>query len=1786
MANEIFPNSSRSPASVGLGQPVTLTWSASATLGIAYREGSVVKPNGVVVPLARVWYPDGPLGPQAFTDTAEAGTYRWRSRYADMSIIDGAGDGVTAQYYNDTVLSALVFTRTDPAISFDFPAATPPSPGIVSDHYSMRWTGTIVPRYSEVYTFSTRSDDGVRVWINGIKIIDNWTDHPETIDVGVPSMFLNANTPVSVKVEFFNNFGPGVIHLRWESNSQNLETIPNSRYRNTGTGTLTYGTGYKDNADLLFTVAGLSQSTVSISPVNSTVPVGTTLTFTASGGSGGGLFNWGGQASGVGTTKQVTFNTIGSYQVTVYKASDGTYGQSNVATATITVGKANQAALVATPPSQSAPVGNVVTLTASGGSGTGQYQWGGAVSLTTSQNFIQFQIPVSGLSQITCKKLADSQFNESNTVTFSITGTKLAQATVTISPTSMNVEPGTQIVFTAGGGTGSGLYQWGGEGGTTTGPTKTVTFNTVGTRSVTVFRQQDAQYNQSNTATATIIVQVHTISPASTRSPATRPAGQPFTLTWGATATLGIAYREGSILQPGGGTILLARVNSFEPGMMGPQSFLPTAGKGVYTWTARYADQSINTGPPFTNGTGTAEQQLSFTVTGLSQSTVVITPSSGTVAIGGTISFTASGGSGTGDYQWGSEGSGTGATKLVTFNTAGVRTVTVKKLGDSTFDDSNTATATITVTKLVQSTVTVTPSQIDVEPGTQVLFTANGGDSSGDYQWGGDATGTGSSKLVTFNVGGARTVTVFKPEDATYAASNVATANVNVAVHIITPLSTATPNPAPYGALLSLKWNATATVGIYYREGSVTKPDGTIVPLARVFNNEAGMLGPQSFSDTAQRGTYAWLSRYADNSILSPPETYGVGYRDQTLNIVVNGLAQQQLSISPGPSINVFVGSTVVFTALGGAGAGTGNYTWYVFHHITGITTTHETTIPEFTYADIPLGQKTIRVERAGDFVYEPAAMSTPVQVTVARRAQTTLAIAPAAISVEVGSQVNFNAIGGNGTGQYQWSGGGSIVSSKVYTFSVVGTFNVTVSKLADGQYLQSNTASATVVVTNKLPPQLSLSATPPDGPAPLDTVISWSVVDAISAEISGPGLSSTAFSGSQQINDLLTGVKIYTLTATNAGGTSTASVQVTVDLQPVETTGFTVHFTDQSVLRADSWLWDFGDGSSTSTVRNPIHTYAELGVYLVTLTVTCDGKTDTKQKLISIGCNPNDPLPFTPDWNTLVNEETFPPFDDPRYVDTDFTSPLGPSAVRQSGPSNPNWTMCTNVDYCDGPAQLGIPQETRWSSRWTVKLINSQVTFGLVGLPLFSAPGDMIPPFTNLSNASYITMAFDSTANPFFAYQSGNNLSRVHFRVNGTPLSLLFNGESPRLFSETIINPISELCDVVLFYIRNGSFYVRLQRDNFNVEYFLAEPTFYGEELAVITKVDANKVGQRIYVYAKTIGGKRLLFRSGLYPAFPSEDPIHVDVDPETGNSAITLSAVAYGYIDTVDFTNAQITLSVVDHSPGYEKANFDFTIGNGSYARDPQHNFASHFLTLQSGTSALGSDRSVNSVSFVEGTSSSTAGFGTNAVTLLSGTSARWEDNGTNAVTLLEGRSESGEDLGQTVITLLNGTEARRDERINHNISLATVIHLAGTESATSRITLERVFHLNGTFTGVQRESLELIRYLPGTHKAVHLESLRSVSHLFGTHRSVSHISVVSIVHRPWFDGGKVAVTLSSGRNVKADNGVGITASTLFSVEHAFGLLTFDNTDHDHFDSTRFTWDLNVSGLDPDVA
>lgn len=140
----------------------------------------------------------------------------------------GTGTGLKANYYNGMPgINSPVLTRVDPQINNDFTFASP-APGIVNtENYSVRWTGKIQPLYSETYTFYSNSDDGIGVWVNGARLIYNWTNHDNTENSG--SITLVAGKQYDILVEYYQATGFAVSKLSWSGAHTPKQIIPSTQ---------------------------------------------------------------------------------------------------------------------------------------------------------------------------------------------------------------------------------------------------------------------------------------------------------------------------------------------------------------------------------------------------------------------------------------------------------------------------------------------------------------------------------------------------------------------------------------------------------------------------------------------------------------------------------------------------------------------------------------------------------------------------------------------------------------------------------------------------------------------------------------------------------------------------------------------------------------------------------------------------------------------------------------------------------------------------------------------------------------------------------------------------------------------------------------------------------------------------------------------------------------------------------------------------------------------------------------------------------------------------------------------------------------------------------------------------------------------------------------------------------------------------------------------------------------------------------------------------------------------
>jgi hypothetical protein len=134
--------------------------------------------------------------------------------------------GLYANYFdNQWFMHAPVVSRVDTTIKFNW--GTDRLTPYGRDYISVRWTGKIKPKTSETYTFFLHADDGARLWIDHVKVIDNW-DQASPIERRA-TVVLNKDIYHDIKLEYKEERNSAFITLQWSSFTFSKQTIPPSQ---------------------------------------------------------------------------------------------------------------------------------------------------------------------------------------------------------------------------------------------------------------------------------------------------------------------------------------------------------------------------------------------------------------------------------------------------------------------------------------------------------------------------------------------------------------------------------------------------------------------------------------------------------------------------------------------------------------------------------------------------------------------------------------------------------------------------------------------------------------------------------------------------------------------------------------------------------------------------------------------------------------------------------------------------------------------------------------------------------------------------------------------------------------------------------------------------------------------------------------------------------------------------------------------------------------------------------------------------------------------------------------------------------------------------------------------------------------------------------------------------------------------------------------------------------------------------------------------------------------------
>ena len=167
--------------------------------------------------------------------TAAAGTYTAYAQGQTSGRLEAASFTVTVpsypnwkgEYYNNRNLSGSpVLVRNDTAINFDWGAGSPGA-AVNSDHFSVRWTRN---QYfnAGTYQFTTTTDDGVRLWVNGSLLIDAWYDQSAS---HTATITLAAGT-YPIEMDYYEDTGNAMAELSWGTGSSTTQQAWTGYYYN------------------------------------------------------------------------------------------------------------------------------------------------------------------------------------------------------------------------------------------------------------------------------------------------------------------------------------------------------------------------------------------------------------------------------------------------------------------------------------------------------------------------------------------------------------------------------------------------------------------------------------------------------------------------------------------------------------------------------------------------------------------------------------------------------------------------------------------------------------------------------------------------------------------------------------------------------------------------------------------------------------------------------------------------------------------------------------------------------------------------------------------------------------------------------------------------------------------------------------------------------------------------------------------------------------------------------------------------------------------------------------------------------------------------------------------------------------------------------------------------------------------------------------------------------------------------------------------------------------------
>jgi uncharacterized repeat protein (TIGR01451 family) len=147
--------------------------------------------------------------------------------FNDSTVALPSSTPLIGYYYLGENFAVPAMERADPAINFNYGKSTPDQVIPSADSFSIRWIGTVVAPQSGTFAVQTISDDGVRLYVNGQLLINDFNDHPAKSDVA--KVNLTAGTTYPVRFDYYEDHIYTTAVLAWKLPDGTRSPVPFSK---------------------------------------------------------------------------------------------------------------------------------------------------------------------------------------------------------------------------------------------------------------------------------------------------------------------------------------------------------------------------------------------------------------------------------------------------------------------------------------------------------------------------------------------------------------------------------------------------------------------------------------------------------------------------------------------------------------------------------------------------------------------------------------------------------------------------------------------------------------------------------------------------------------------------------------------------------------------------------------------------------------------------------------------------------------------------------------------------------------------------------------------------------------------------------------------------------------------------------------------------------------------------------------------------------------------------------------------------------------------------------------------------------------------------------------------------------------------------------------------------------------------------------------------------------------------------------------------------------------------